>query len=189
MYLHGMSPALARGVLKLFGWDVEGGIPDALRKYVVIAAPHTSWWDFPLGIFARAATGRRIYFLGKDGLFKPPFGWVMRWLGGYPVDRSRHTNLVHEVISLFDTKDDFAIALAPEGTRKKVEEFKTGFYFIAVGAGVPVICVKMDYGQRNVVFSEPFYPTGNAEQDIRELWNHFHGVQGKRPGKGITVLH
>lgn len=113
----------------------------------------------------------------------------MRWLGGHPVDRSKHSHLVGQVVALFNQKEDFAISLAPEGTRKKVTEFKSGFYYIAKGAQVPVICVKMDYAHRTVTFSPPFYPTENAQEDLRNLWNHFLGVQGKRPELGITEAH
>jgi len=181
-----MSPRFARFILRLFGWRVEGTIPESLKKYVVIAAPHTSWWDFFLGLFGRAAIGRKIVFLGKDSLFKPPLGWVMRSLGGYPVDRSKHTKLVDQVIDLFNQKSEFAISLAPEGTRKKVSEFKTGFYFIAKGAHVPIICVTMDYGHKILSFGPPFYPTTDTEEDLRTLWNYFVGVRGKRPHLSIT---
>jgi len=184
-----MSPGIARFILRLFGWRVEGNIPPALSKVVVIAAPHTSWWDFPLGILARAAIGRKIHFLGKASLFKPPWGWLMRWLGGHPVDRTKHSNLVQQVVDLFNQKSDFAIALAPEGTRKKVTEFKSGFYYIARGAQVPIICVRMDYGHRVVSFGTPLDTSENTEEDLRKLWNHFVGVRGKRPEQGITELH
>jgi 1-acyl-sn-glycerol-3-phosphate acyltransferase len=181
-----MSPGIARGILGLFGWKVEGGIPASLRKYVVIAAPHTSWWDFFVGLLARAAIGRRVYFLGKDSLFRPPLGWLMRALGGYPVDRSRHTKLVDQVTEMFNTRTDFAISLAPEGTRKKVTEFKSGFYYIARGAHVPIICAQFDYFNKRVRFASPFYPTTDAEADLKLLWNHFVGVRGKIPASGIT---
>lgn len=180
-----MARGFARMILRILGWKVVGEIPPSLHKYVVIAAPHTSWWDFPLGVVARAATGRRIYFLGKRSLFKPPFGWVMRWLGGYPVNRSKSGQIVDQVVEMFDNHRDFAIALAPEGTRQKVSAFRTGFYYIAKGAGVPVICAALDFGRRRVVFSAPFFLSPDADADLQKLWNHFAGVRGKRPGKGI----
>lgn len=180
-----MSPGFARWILNRFGWKVEGGIAPEIRKYVVIAAPHTSWWDFPLGILVRSAVGRRIHFLGKKSLFKPPQGWLMKALGGYPVDRAKNTRIVDQVVELFQTHEEFAIALAPEGTRKKVETFRTGFYFIAKGAGVPVICAVLDYGRHVVTFLPPFFPTGNVESDLHHLWTRFEGVRGKREGQGI----
>ena len=181
-----MSPGLARFILRVFGWRIVGDIPTSLKKYVVIAAPHTSWWDFFVGLLSRSAIGRRICFLGKKSLFKPPLGWIMRGIGGYPVDRSKNTKLVDQVIDLFRRHDEFAIALAPEGTRKKVSAFRSGFYYIARGAGVPIICVKLDYGNKTVFFSLPFYPTQDAEEDLNFLWNHFAGAKGKRPGQGIS---
>jgi 1-acyl-sn-glycerol-3-phosphate acyltransferase len=170
----------------MFGWRVEGTIPETLKKYIVIAAPHTSWWDFFLGLLSRSVIRRKVHFLGKNSLFQPPLGWIMRALGGYPVDRSKHTKLVDQVIEMFRTKDAFAIALAPEGTRKKVQEFKTGFYFIARGAGVPIICATLDYGHKKVSFAPPFYPTEDTTSDLRTIWNHFVGVRGKHPSNSIT---
>jgi 1-acyl-sn-glycerol-3-phosphate acyltransferase len=180
-----MSPSVARFILGIFGWKVEGELPASLRKYIIIAAPHTSWWDFPLGLLARAAIGRHIYFLGKASLFRPPFGWIMRALGGYPVDRSKRSNVVDQVVELYNTHEDFAIALAPEGTRKKVSEFKSGFYHIAKGAGIPIICVKFDYRDRRVIYGQPFFPSDDTEADLKFLWDYFAGVQGKRPDQGI----
>jgi len=182
-----MSPRFARRVLRLFGWQVQGEIPESVRKFIIIAAPHTSWWDFPLGLLARAAVGRMIYFLGKAALFKPPLGWIMRRLGGYPVDRTKRTKMVEQVVELYRIHDDFAIALAPEGTRRRVSAFRTGFYYIATGARIPIICVRFDYQQRVVNFGLPFYPTGDKDRDLETLWKHFAGVRGKRPGKGIAA--
>ena len=175
----------ASRILGLFGWRVEGSIPDDLRKFVAIPAPHTSGWDFPLGLFARAAVGRKIKYLGKKSLFKPPLGWIMRALGGYPVDRTERKGLVDQVVDIYNSKEDFAIAIAPEGTRNKVDKFKTGFYYIAKGAGVPIIPVKMDYGRKVVEYCPPFYPTDDTEADLAYLWNYFKGVRGKHPDKSI----
>jgi 1-acyl-sn-glycerol-3-phosphate acyltransferase len=181
-----MSPRVARFILGIFGWKVEGELPASMRKYIIIVAPHTSWWDFPVGLLARAAIGRHIYFLGKASLFNPPFGGLMRWLGGVPVDRTKRNNAVEQVIELYDAHEDFAIALAPEGTRRKVSEFKTGFYYIAKGAGIPIICVQFDYKHRCVLYGKPFYTSNDAEEDLRKLWSYFAGVEGKRAEQGIS---
>ena len=178
---------LSRRILALFGWKVEGYIPEDLRKYVVIAAPHTSAVDFPLGVFARSAIGRDIKFIGKKSLFRPPFGWLMRKLGGYPVDRKKSQNFVDSIVEIFNKHDDFAIAIAPEGTRKKVDRFRTGFYYIAKGAGIPIIMTRFDFARKVVEFDpEPFWPTDDVEGDLQKIWDHFKGVPGKRPEYSIT---
>ncbi|MDX1407720.1 MAG: 1-acyl-sn-glycerol-3-phosphate acyltransferase [Saprospiraceae bacterium] len=180
-----MKGWLATQIFRLVGWRVENNIPDDLKQFVLIAAPHTSWWDFFVGILSRAIIRRDVRFLGKKSLFKPPFGWLLRALGGYPVDRQKSQNLVDQVVSLFHEHEHFAIALAPEGTRRKVDKFKTGFYYIARGAGVPVIMAQMDYGNRVVRFSRPFYPSGDVETDMKFIWEHFKGIRGKRPELSI----
>ena len=179
--------SISKGILKLFGWRVEGYIPDDIKKFVIIAAPHTSAWDFPIGVFARAAIGRpNIKFVGKKSLFKPPLGWLMRALGGYPVDRSKSQNMVEAVVDIFDQHEEFAINFAPEGTRKRVDKFRTGFYYIAKGAGIPILLVKFDYGTKTVTFDpEPFYPTEDSEADLKYLWNYFAGIPGKYPEMSI----
>ncbi len=178
---------LSTAILNLFGWKIEGGIPPDLKKYVVIAVPHTSAWDFSLGVLSRNSIGVDIKYIGKKSLFKPPFGWLMYKLGGYPVDRSKTKNFVQSVVDIFDRHEEFAIALAPEGTREKVDKFRTGFYYIAKGAKVPILFVSFDYG-RKVVKYDPkvFYPTDDAEADLDHIWNYYKGVQGKNPERGIS---
>jgi 1-acyl-sn-glycerol-3-phosphate acyltransferase len=178
---------LSTGILRLFGWKIEGEVPSDLKKYVVIAVPHTSAWDFPLGVLTRASQGLDIKFIGKKSLFMPPFGWLMYKLGGYPVDRSKSKNFVQSVVDIFNQHEEFAIALAPEGTRLKVGKFKTGFYYIAKGAGVPILLVSFDYGRKVVTYDpEVFYPTDDAEADLEYIWNYYKGLRGKNPGRGIS---
>jgi 1-acyl-sn-glycerol-3-phosphate acyltransferase len=181
-----MKRTLASWILSLFGWRIVGGIPPDLKKYVLIAAPHTSWWDFPLGILVRTAIGRKIYFLGKRALFKPPLGIFFRWMGGYPVNRSRSSNLVDQMTVAFQNREEFGIALAPEGTRKKVDTLKTGFYYIAKGANVPIVMVRFDYGNRKAEFSKPFWPGDNTDKDLAFVLEYFKGVKGKIPEQSIT---
>jgi 1-acyl-sn-glycerol-3-phosphate acyltransferase len=178
---------MSSAILRLFGWKVEGGIPPGLKKFVVVAAPHTSAWDFPLGVFSRGSVGVNIKFIGKKSLFKPPFGWLMRKLGGYPVDRSKSRNYVQSVVDIFNEHEEFAIALAPEGTRGKVEKFKTGFYYIAKGAGIPILLVTFDYDRRVVTYdSNVFYPTDDVEADLAYIWDYYKGIKGRNPEWGIS---
>ena len=114
---------LAHLVLRIFGWEVKGGIPANLKKFVIAVAPHTSWKDFFLGIVVRATLKRKIYYLAKKELFDSPFGFFFWWTGGRPVDRKNKTGLVEQVVKLFNGSEEFAIAVAPEGTRKKVQNF------------------------------------------------------------------
>ena len=174
------------GLFKLWGWKVEGDFPRHLKKYIVIVAPHTSNWDFIVGILSRAylRMGHAKY-LGKDSLFKGPFGWIFYKLGGYPVDRSRHTNLVDSAAQIFHDHDTFVLALAPEGTRKKVERLKTGFWYIANKAEVPIVLCGFDYERKTVILKEPM-DTSKIEKDMPDILAFFCTVKGKNPEWGVT---
>lgn len=170
----------------LFGWNVSGNFPPELKKYIVAVAPHTSNWDFLVGLAARSILRmHNARFLGKSSLFKPPFGWFFRALGGYPVDRSKNTDKVQQVADIFAAHDQFILALAPEGTRKRVEKLRTGFYYIATLAKVPIIPVGFDYGKKEVVIGLPIHPSGNLAEDIHFLMSFYRGIQGKNPELGI----
>ena len=147
--------------------------------------PHTSNWDFPLGVLTRSALSLNLKWIGKDSLFKWPHGFIFRWLGGIPVDRSKNHNYVEAVVDTIKKYDDLSISIAPEGTRKKVEKLKSGFYWIAHKANVPLVFVKFDFGNKEVHFSEPFITTGDYEKDLEFIKNHFKGVKGKNPELGF----
>jgi 1-acyl-sn-glycerol-3-phosphate acyltransferase len=171
------------------GWKAEGSFPYHLKKYVIIVAPHTSGWDFVVGVLFRSALRlRSARYLGKAELFKPPFGFVFRKLGGYPVDRSTSQNMVDAVVKIFDTKEEFGIALSPEGTRRKVDRLRTWFYNIAKKAGVPIVMVGFDYSRRRVSFSEPLYPSLNEEADFEKIIQFFRPIKGKYPELGLGHL-
>jgi len=165
----------------ILGWKLVGNFPKNLKKYVIIAAPHTSWQDFPIGILARNTSGIKINFIGKDSLFKGPFGFIFRSLGGTPVDRSQSNNLVGAIVDVFNSKEEFRLALLPEGTRKKVERWKTGFYYIAKGAKVPIVMATLDFGKKQVKISEPYYPTDDIQKDFEYFKSFYIGVLGKKP--------
>jgi 1-acyl-sn-glycerol-3-phosphate acyltransferase len=168
-------------LIYILGWKIEGKFPTHLKKYVIIAAPHTHWQDFPIGILVKWSQGININFIGKSSLFKPPFGFIFRWLGGTPVNRSKRTNKVQAIIDVFNSKETFVLALSPEGTRKKVEEWKTGFYFIAKGANVPIVMATLDFEYKKVKISEPYYLTGLQEKDFKHFYQFYKGVKGKLP--------
>lgn len=157
-----------------------GSFPD-LKKCVVIVVPHTSWVDFVLGLLVREVIGVNIHYVGKKSLFKPPHGWFFRWMGGAPIDRSRSRDTVSAIARIFYEKDEFRLALSPEGTRKKVTEWRSGFYYIAKAAGVPIILVAFDFGRKQVKISEPMFPTADRETDFETYRRFFKGVLGRVP--------
>lgn len=163
----------------IFGWKVVGDIDYNLKKCVIIAVPHTSWWDFFLGIFSRGILKKEINYVAKKELFMFPFGYFFKWTGGTPLNRQKKENKVESIARIFNENEVFRLAIAPEGTRKKVTEWKTGFYYIALQANVPIIPVAFDYGKKEVVYHEPFYPTGNIESDLKILQSYYKGVIGK----------
>lgn len=174
--------ALSKFILHtLLGWKIEGVFPEEPKKYVVIAAPHTSWVDFPIAILSRMSLGTMIHFIGKDSLFKWPFGFIFKALGGTPVNRSKSNNLVEAIITLFNEKDNFKLGLSPEGTRKKVEVWKTGFYYIAKGANVPIIMATLDFENKKIKISEPYYTTTDMAKDFEVFYSFFKNVKGKNP--------
>lgn len=165
---------------KLLGWKTSGQFP-GLDQYVVIVAPHTSWHDFYMGILVRCVLSVKVNFVAKKELFSFPFGWVFRALGGSPVDRSEGQNTVANTAALFRQNPTFKLAIAPEGTRKKVERWKTGFYHIAKLAEVPIVMVAFDYGKKEHRISEPFYTTANETSDFEQLHRFFEKSTGKIP--------
>jgi len=167
--------------LRILGWKIENNAPLHLEKYVIIAAPHTSWQDFPVGIFTKWVCGLSANFIGKASIFKPPFGFIFRALGGTAVDRSKSANRVDAIVDIFNTKEQFVLALSPEGTRKKVDTWKTGFYYIAKGANVPIVMIGLDFEHKKVIFSEPYSVTGNKEKDFRVFYDFFRDIKGKHP--------
>lgn len=171
---------LAEKTLKLFGWKVTGHRP-GLPKGIFVVVPHTHWLDFPLGLLARAQMGIDIRFLAKKSLFTGLKGHLFRWLGGYPVERTRRTGFVQTVAEIFKNHERFHIAIAPEGTRKKVEHLRTGFYYIALEAEIPMYLTKFDFAAKEVIISEPVYADPDDPDQIKSIENYFRGVKGKVP--------
>lgn len=167
---------------KILGWKVTGFNDfESVKKAVIIAVPHTSWHDFYVGVLLRSVIGIETNYVGKKGLFKFPFGWFFRWLGGAPVERKSNENQVEAIARLFEEKEVFRMTMAPEGTRKKVEEWRTGFYYIAKAAKVPILMFTLDFENKQNKFSAPFYPTDDKEADFKFMHKFFEGVKGKVP--------
>ena len=169
---------------KLLGWRITGNTyfsKDELKKVVIIAVPHTSWHDFYIGLLLRKIVNVKVNFVGKKELFKWPFGWYFRWVGGAPLDRTSGQNKVEAIASIFNERDEFRLALAPEGTRKKVEAWRTGFYYIAKKAKVPIIMFTLDFQNKQNHISEPFYPTDDVEADFKFMSDFYKDVVGKIP--------
>lgn len=167
---------------KLLGWKVTGFSDfESVKKAVIIAVPHTSWHDFYIGVLLRSVIGLKANFVGKKELFAFPFGWIFRALGGAAVVRKTNENQVEAIARLFDEHEVFRMAMAPEGTRKKVEEWRTGFYYIAKAANVPIIMFTLDFENKENRFSKPFYPTDDKEADFKIMRKFFEGVKGKVP--------
>jgi 1-acyl-sn-glycerol-3-phosphate acyltransferase len=155
------------------GWTVEGG-PPPVTRFVVIAAPHTSNWDLPFLLGASQRLGVKLNWMGKDTLFRWPFGAMMRRMGGIPVDRSRSTNAVAQMIEQFSQREVFMLTIAPEGTRSKVSQWRTGFYQIAHGAGVPLVCGFLDYRRKVGGLGLSFMPSGDYEADMVRIMAFYH---------------
>ena len=159
-------------------------LPD---KCVIAVVPHTSNWDFPIGLCVRPVIGEKIHFVAKDSLFRWPFGGLFRWMGGVPVDRSKSNNFVQAVADIFEHREQFRLTLAPEGTRSKVEDLKSGFYYIALEAGVPIVPCVFNWGEGVIRFYPPFMPTGDKAADFSYFYEIFDGVAGFHPAKSFEA--
>lgn len=169
---------------KILGWRVVGNTnlsQKSIKKAVIIAVPHTSWHDFYIGLLLRSVLNFNTNFVGKKELFVFPIGWFFRALGGAPIDRHTKENKVDAIAKLFEEKEEFRMTLAPEGTRKKVTEWRTGFYYIAKKAKVPIIMITFDFENKQNKISDPFFPTDDPEADFKFMYQFFEGVKGKIP--------
>jgi 1-acyl-sn-glycerol-3-phosphate acyltransferase len=173
-------PLIGRAWLRMMGWRLDGALPSAPR-YVLIVAPHTTNADFFVGLAAKWALGLRAKWLGKHTLFRGPLGWLLRALGGVPVDRSRPDGTVEAVLAEMEAAPAFVLALAPEGTRRRTEGWKTGFYRIAVAARVPILPVAFDWSSRRILLRTLFQPTGEAGTDIPRLRAMYHKGMARHP--------
>jgi 1-acyl-sn-glycerol-3-phosphate acyltransferase len=173
-----LSKGLARGLLTLSGWRVDGEFPDR-AKMIAIVAPHTSNWDFVVGILVVFALGLRVRFLGKHTLFNPWLGWLMRWLGGTPVVRDTPQGAVADAAEMIHSEERVLLGIAPQGTRKRGTPWRSGFYNIALAARVPILPAAFDFGRKSMRLFPLFEPSGDYEVDLAQLHALYRDVRGR----------
>lgn len=176
--------------LKILGWKAVGPLP-GIPKYVIIVAPHTSNWDLFYGAIIALSLKLDARFMAKQQLFRRPFGPLMRWLGGVPIDRSASHHTVDQVIRQFNGHDRFVLAIAPEGTRRKVKYWRSGFYYIAEGARVPLLLGFLDYTAKTGGAGPLIMPSGDIDHDMKIIRNFYRSVSGKYADKTgpLAIFH
>lgn len=184
-WLSRMFRKMLVGIYRRHGWRAQGVIPEP-RKFVLIAAPHTSNWDFLYFIGLTEELGIMPHFMAKNSLFKWPWRNFMLDMGGVPVDRSSPKNHVQQMIDAFEQRQEFMLTIAPEGTRGTVRAWKTGFYHIAMGAGVPLVIGMMDYATKTGGLGAAIWPTGDYRADMAKLAAIYATVTPKHPAKGMS---
>lgn len=177
-----MSKYFFKYFFRVIGWKIVGKFPQSSPKTIAIVAPHASWFDFPVGLGARAEieleNNIALSFLGKAELFKGIFGWLFRGLGGIPVERFSKNDMVQSVVNLFNSHENLHIALAPEGTRKAVSKLRTGFYYMAKQTDVPLILIGFDYEKKEVIINKPFLLSDDMEDDLRVIARFYSTIGG-----------
>lgn len=173
--------------MRLAGWRVDGKLPD-IPKFLLVGAPHTSNWDFLLFLGVVFHLKEDVRFMGKAELFRSPIGWFFYYCGGIPVDRSKSTGLVEQMVEACNKAETFKLTITPEGTRKYVREWKRGFYHIAQGAGIPLVFAKVDGKQKTIRVGETFYLTNDIEADMQAIQGAFKGMVGINPRKKYITL-
>ncbi|MCW9012963.1 MAG: lysophospholipid acyltransferase family protein [Gammaproteobacteria bacterium] len=175
-----MLKLVSRQILKLLGWTLIEDLPRD-NKFVVIGYPHTSNWDFPLGLLAMWSIDRNFNWVAKHTLFKGPMKYIFRAMGGIPVNRSLHTGFIKNMVDTFNSRDQMIFCIMPEGTRSKTEFWKTGFYHIAHEAQVPVALGYLDYKKKQVGVGGVLYPSGDIDADFEKLREFYKNKVGKKP--------
>jgi len=181
-----MLSHISRWILNILGWTIQADLPD-IKKYVVIAAPHTSNWDFPLGILAAKAIKLEPHWMGKHTLFRWPYGWFFRLIGGTPIRRGQGKNYIKQMTDLFESSERLVLALAPEGTRSKTDHWKTGFHYIARAADAPIVMAFLDFGHKRVGLGDMFYPSEDMEADFDRIRRFYEDKIGRNPEKESLI--
>lgn len=183
-----MLKAFSLFILRLIGWKLDIVLPKE-KKFVLIGAPHTSNWDFPLALLAFWTLDIKICWLAKQQLFRGPFHYLFTALGGIPVDRSAPQGIIHQLANRFRQSNELVLTIAPEGTRSKTRYWKSGFYYIALEADVPVYLGYIDYGKKALGFNKRLKPAGDIDTDMKTIAAYYQGITGKHPDKqGIIQI-
>ena len=185
-YHCGMVSKLALLLLHLLGWELIGQRPRC-KKYVMVGAPHTSNWDFLYFYLGALAFKIRISFMIKDSVFRGPLGPILHWMGGIPIDRSQRNHLVEQMVRAFEKREELALLIPPSGTRKRTDYWKSGFYYIALGAKVPLVLAIMDFEKREVGIRRVYEPTGDIKRDMDVIRSVYEPVAAKFPQEKSRV--
>jgi 1-acyl-sn-glycerol-3-phosphate acyltransferase len=177
-----LSRQAAQGLMRLLGWRFAGSVPN-LPKMVLIGAPHTSNWDFPLAMMLFIALQARVYWLGKHTFVNGPLKPLLLWLGGVAVDRRAASGVVEQTAIQFQQRNQFILGLAPEGTRSLVPRWRMGFFYIAQAANVPILPIALDYGRKTIGIGDPIWPEVGETAVLAQLRSFYDSVQGRNPEK------
>ncbi|MBL4712411.1 MAG: lysophospholipid acyltransferase family protein [Gammaproteobacteria bacterium] len=175
-----MLKIFAKSFLKLIGWQLEITLPEE-KKFILIGAPHTSNWDFPLALLVFWTLDLKINWVAKAQMFRGPLHYLFTALGGIPVDRSKSHGFINQIAERFTNEKEMVLSIAPEGTRSKTQYWKSGFYHIAIAADVPICLGYIDYQHRKLGFAQLIYPSGDIEKDMLIIANFYKNIKGKRP--------
>ncbi len=175
-----MLKFIAQTILNLAGWRLDVVQPEA-KKYVMIGAPHTTNWDFPLALLTFWTLQQKINWVGKKEMFWGPLHYLFTFLGGIPVDRSKSSGFIEQIANRFDQADEMILAISPEGTRAKTAHWKSGFYHIAVSAKVPICLAYVDFSRKTLGFSRVIHPSGNIDTDMQLIADFYQDIKGKHP--------
>ncbi|MFP6597682.1 MAG: lysophospholipid acyltransferase family protein [Candidatus Hydrogenedentota bacterium] len=171
---------IARCYLKFFGWKCRGHVPEE-RRYIILAGPHTSNWDFPFMIACASVIRVRPYWMGKKAIFFFPLGWFFKWMGGYAIDRSKNNSLVDQMVAVYGEVDELCVLIPPEGTRKRREKWKSGFYHIAQQANIPLVLGYLDYAKKEGGFGEVYWVTDDYDADMKYIQEFYASKGAKYP--------
>jgi len=174
-------------IFKLFGWQIKGQFPK-INKFLAIGGPHTSNWDFPIMLGVKIYFNLKLSYIGKHTLFKGPFGWFFRLCGGIPVDRNKRNNFVKQMAQEFEKRSHFFLAMSPSGTRNFTERWKSGFYYIALEANVPILLTYLCFKTKVAGIGPLITPSGDIKSDMQIIRDFYTPLQGRFPKRVSKII-